>query len=345
MTPDELSPSLSIAPDDLPKPEPDVNGQSREASHHAILPPLASPQSESSQPESSQPESPQPESPQPGQAQPESPQSGRAQPESPQSGQGPREPPNRDQQVWFKSEGGKLLLLLPAEGDSGQVNTATTFTWNDIYQQINQQLNAGDRFWQPDTIVELVAQDRLLDGRQLQAIADALDTAKLKLNRVLTSRRQTALAAATAGYSVEQQTGSLTTLGQTTATGQALENPLYVETTVRSGGDIRHNGSVIVLGDLNPGSSVTAAGDILIWGRLRGTIHAGSKGNARAVIMALQMEPTQIRIADFVARAPETPPAVFQPEVAYVSPQGAIRITRAVDFYKSQAAAMRGKVL
>jgi septum site-determining protein MinC len=267
-----------------------------------------------------------------------------APPSTPETALAPnRDRPNRDQQVWFQSEGGKLLLQLPLEGEAEQINPATAFSWNDIYQQIQQRLNSGDRFWQPDTPVELVARDRLLDGRQLQAIADLLTTAQLHLHRVLTSRRQTAVAAATAGYSVEQQAIGLPSMGQAPEAGKSLENPLYLETTVRSGGDIRHNGNVIILGDLNPGSSVVAAGDILIWGRLRGTVHAGSKGNARAVIMALQMEPTQIRIADFLARPPETPPALFQPEVAYVTPQGAIRIARAVDFYKSAAAALRGK--
>lgn len=252
-----------------------------------------------------------------------------------------REPPNRDQQVWFSSEGGKLLLQLPAEGEADEINPATVFTWNDLYQQIQQRLNSGDRFWQPDTWVELVARDRLLDGRQLQAIHEVLSTAQLKLTRVLTNRRQTAVAAATAGYSVEQYRGEAPS--PPPEGGQALENPLYLETTVRSGGDICHNGNVIILGDLNPGSAVTAAGDILVWGRIRGNVHAGSKGNTRAVIMALQMEPNQIRIADFVARPPETPPMQFQPEVAYVVPQGAIRIARAADFYKSEAATLRGK--
>jgi septum site-determining protein MinC len=51
--------------------------------------------------------------------------------------------------------------------------------------------------------------------------------------------------------------------------------------------------------------------------------------------MALKMEPTQLRIADAVARAPETPPIEFYPEVAYVTPQG-IRIARAADFAKTQ---------
>ncbi|MCY7272736.1 MAG: septum site-determining protein MinC, partial [Phormidesmis sp. CAN_BIN44] len=181
--------------------------------------------------------------------------------------------------------------------------------------------------------------DRLLDNRQLQAIADALTEAHLQLKRVFTSRRQTAVAAAAAGYSIEQQPSApVTPLNQAQVeAGQAMDEPLYLQMTLRSGTEIRHNGTVVVLGDLNPGSSVIAEGDILVWGRLRGVAHAGCKGNARCLIMALQLEPTQIRIADFVARAPETPPAQYHPEVAYVAPQGNIRIARATEFVRQPA--------
>lgn len=258
--------------------------------------------------------------------------------DTPDTEHDPSRDQHRDQQVRLKSEGGKLLLMLPPAGDTETENPATALSWTDIWQQIRQRLNAGERFWQADTAVYLHARDRLLDGRQLQAIADALSEAQLRLKRVYTSRRQTAVAAATAGYSVEQQS-QVAQLNQASPEAtQALAEPLYLQTTLRSGGDIHHNGTVIILGDLNPGSSIVADGDILIWGRLRGIAHAGAKGNARCLIMALQMEPTQIRIADFVARAPETPPAQYFPEVAYVTAQGNIRIARAIDFYKSQLA-------
>lgn len=244
--------------------------------------------------------------------------------------------PDRNQQVRFKSEGGKLLILLPPEGEGAELNPAATFTWFDIWQQLKQRLNAGERFWQPNTTVHLIARDRLLDTRQLQELADALTDAQLQLKRVYTSRRQTAVAAATAGYSVEQQSPIAHLNQSPSEAGQAPAEPLYLETMLRSGADIRHNGTVVILGDLNPGSSVVAEGDILVWGRLRGIAHAGCKGNARCLIMALQMEPTQIRIADFVARAPENPPAQYYPEVAYVSPQGTIRIARALEFSRDE---------
>jgi len=72
----------------------------------------------------------------------------------------------------------------------------------------------------------------------------------------------------------------------------------------------------------------------LIWGKLKGVAHAGATGNQKCRIMALEMQPTQLRIADAVARAPENPPSQYYPEVAYVTPQG-IRIARATDFSKN----------
>ena len=230
------------------------------------------------------------------------------------------------QQVHFKSEQGRLLLLLPAAPEK----SFTAVEWQELCQQLKLRLSSGDRFMQPNTSVHLIARDRLLDSRQLQEIDDLLKTAELRLKRIYTQRRQTAVAAATAGYSVEQQT-KLEHLSDSQDKGKALEPPLYLQMTVRSGTDINHPGSIVVLGDVNPGGSLRAEGDIFVWGRLRGVAHAGAEGNTACRIMALQMQPTQLRIADKVARAPEKPPAQYQPEVAYISKDG-IRIAIASEF-------------
>lgn len=236
-----------------------------------------------------------------------------------------------DFQVRFKSEGERMLLILPTEVEI----PASANNWSEIWQQMKQRLNAGERFWQPHTQVELLAADRLLDGRQLQQIADALSEVKLQMQRVRTSRRQTAVAAASAGYCVEQQAPVSTSLATPPVTSTPpLIEPLYLQMTIRSGVEIRHSGTVVVLGDINPGGIAIANGDILVWGRLRGVAHAGANGNAKALIMALQMEPTQLRIARFVARAPANPPEEYYPEVAYVTSDG-IRLTKAADFSKS----------
>ena len=228
-------------------------------------------------------------------------------------------------QIRLKNEDGVVKLILPTEAE-----TPASASWNDLWEQLQQRLQAGKRFWQPLSGVHLIAHDRLLDARQLQGIADALTDVALQLQLVSTSRRQTAVAAATAGYCVTQQPAIAPLIPRSTQDTPIIAEPIYLQMTVRSGMDIRHQGTVIIMGDVNPGGEIFAAGDIIVWGRLRGIAHAGYPNNPHCLIMALQMEPTQLRIADRVARAPETPPPQFEPEIAYVTPEG-IRIARAID--------------
>jgi septum site-determining protein MinC len=233
-------------------------------------------------------------------------------------------------QVQWKTEEGRLLLILPTEAQL----PATEFSWYEIWQQMRQRLQ-NDRLRVANTPVHLLAKDRLLDSRQLQELAEVLSEVQLQLKSVATSRRQTAIAAVSSGYSVEQLQPESSLSSETKAAPTPLSDALYLEMTVRSGAEIRHPGSVIILGDLNPGGIVVADGDIVVWGRLRGVAHAGASGNRDCLIMSLQMEPTQLRIADAVARAPEKSPTQFSPEVAHITPQG-IRIARAIDFSRNQ---------
>jgi septum site-determining protein MinC len=80
--------------------------------------------------------------------------------------------------------------------------------------------------------------------------------------------------------------------------------PVIVRMTCRSGMRIESNADCIILGDVNPGAEVLAAGDVIVFGRLRGTAHAGNRGNRAARIWASSIEPNQIRIADLVAVPP-----------------------------------------
>lgn len=73
---------------------------------------------------------------------------------------------------------------------------------------------------------------------------------------------------------------------------------LLVRRRVRSGQVLRHPGHVVVIGDVNPGAQLIAGSDIIVWGKLQGSAHAGALGDDRAVICALEMSPCFIRIAD-----------------------------------------------
>jgi septum site-determining protein MinC len=74
---------------------------------------------------------------------------------------------------------------------------------------------------------------------------------------------------------------------------------------VRSGQSLHHDGDVLLIGDVNPGGTITAAGHILVLGSLRGMAHAGIDGDEEAVIAASHLRPTQLRIAGVVSRPPD----------------------------------------
>jgi septum site-determining protein MinC len=96
-------------------------------------------------------------------------------------------------------------------------------------------------------------------------------------------------------------------------------NTLLVKRTLRSGQHIRYDGSVAVLGDVNPGAEVIASGDIVVLGSFRGVAHAGATGNPKAIVAAFRLNPTQLRIANIITRSPDgdsTGPAT--PEIARV---------------------------
>lgn len=87
---------------------------------------------------------------------------------------------------------------------------------------------------------------------------------------------------------------------------------------VRSGVILDHPGNLVVVGDVNPGAEVRAERNIIVLGRLRGIAHAGI-GRSYGFILALKLEPQQLRIARQVARAGDADGPVAAAEIAYVT--------------------------
>lgn len=85
------------------------------------------------------------------------------------------------------------------------------------------------------------------------------------------------------------------------ATGQ------FYKGNLRSGQVLETETSIIVIGDVNPGASIVSKGNIVILGSLKGTAFAGASGNENSFVLALDMNPVQIRISDTIARSPDNP--------------------------------------
>ena len=80
---------------------------------------------------------------------------------------------------------------------------------------------------------------------------------------------------------------------------------VIINRTLRSGQRVKHQANVVIVGDVNPGAEVIAGGDIIVFGRLRGVVHAGAGGSKDSQVAALKLNPTQLRIASLIARSPD----------------------------------------
>ena len=100
----------------------------------------------------------------------------------------------------------------------------------------------------------------------------------------------------------------------------------FFKGNLRSGQVMEFDTSIVILGDVNAGAHVASTGNVVILGALNGTVYAGVSGKINTFVVALKMNPMQIRIGDVIARASDTkknPPK--EPQIAYVE-DGAIYI-------------------
>lgn len=161
-------------------------------------------------------------------------------------------------------------------------------------------------------------QDTLLGAAQLGRLRDELARREVQLWAVLSQQAATRTAAADLGLATDLKPArSIADDDEPFDTEIHGDEAVFVRRTLRSGHSVRHPGHVIVLGDVNPGAEIIAGGSVIVWGRLRGVVHAGATGDEEAMVCALDLAPTQLRIAGRIAVSPDRRgPA--KPEVAFL---------------------------
>ncbi|HSN30430.1 MAG TPA: septum site-determining protein MinC [Kofleriaceae bacterium] len=146
----------------------------------------------------------------------------------------------------------------------------------------------------------------------LAAAAEPVELAPTELTEML--------AVAEPEFAVEEPTQSKTpiSLAAMPEIPAPTEGTRLVIGPVRSGVILEHEGHLFIFGDVNPGAEVRATGNIIVLGRLRGTAHAAI-GQDVGFILALRLEPQQLRIGRRVTRAGDdaTPPS--DAEIAYLA--------------------------
>ena len=160
--------------------------------------------------------------------------------------------------------------------------------------------------------IDIDSRDLLLTCQELKFLINILIKKNIKLNKIISLIPETLVSASFLGLETqlilrnnqeEEQNASKTAIQN-----DEISKTLFHQGTLRSGEHLIGEGDILLLGDVNPGARVEAGGNVLIWGRLRGIAHAGKGGNENSKIIALELRPLQLRIANTVARGPAEKP-------------------------------------
>ncbi|MGQ9683296.1 MAG: septum site-determining protein MinC [Anaerolineae bacterium] len=172
--------------------------------------------------------------------------------------------------------------------------------WADLMEGMQARLRSTGAFFRGARVLMDVG-SRAISKADIEQAAQALGQYQMSLVSVISTNAETQAAAREAGCGLVPQLPR--------KEGEARSLPfvegILLRRTLRSGQVARHDGHVAVIGDVNAGAHIIAGGDVIVWGKVRGIVHAGAMGDENAVVCALYLAPTQLRISSHIARAPE----------------------------------------
>jgi septum site-determining protein MinC len=182
-------------------------------------------------------------------------------------------------------------------------------SWNEMLGALTKRLEQSAGFFRNGSVALDVGPRPVVED-ELRQFAAVLTQFEMKLGVVRTSSERTFQAALATGMTatLESPEGAPVAAAAPAATNTDAASYFVYRGYLRSGHRLRRKENILVIGDINPGAEVISEGDILVWGRLRGVVHAGAGGNRRAIVAALDLEPTQMRIADVTTIGPDPKP-------------------------------------
>ncbi|NPV85061.1 MAG: septum site-determining protein MinC [Anaerolineae bacterium] len=181
------------------------------------------------------------------------------------------------------------LLISLGEGD-----------WPMVQGALLAHIESNTSFFQGARIA-LDVSNRVFHAAELGLLRDELSERGVSLWAIISNSPTTEETARLLGLATRLSVPKPDRIVKSMDTALGGEEAIFVNRTLRSGFRIEYAGHVVVIGDVNPGAEIVAGGSVMVWGRLRGVVHAGAEGDESAVVCALSLEPTQLRIATLIA--------------------------------------------
>jgi septum site-determining protein MinC len=197
----------------------------------------------------------------------------------------------------------RFSVSIRGKSDGLVLRIGSDVPWAAVLRDLSDQLNQVDsRAFFQGALLHLDAGGRRIAADEIDELVALLAQYEIKLASVIddSSMMQAYLGARDAIPPVERaQLESLATWRNRNVTSPN-QSAVFVRHSLRSGEVFRHTDSLIILGNVPNAAEVVTNGDILVFGRLRGVAHAGASGNENAVVGALLLTPTQLRISHHV---------------------------------------------
>lgn len=198
--------------------------------------------------------------------------------------------------------------------------------FSDVLNALAGRLAEAPAFFQGASLAVDTSRRHLRgsERKQLESLLARYQVSVMSLEQLSAPPRQEEARLLANDLSITNHSGQLLTAqemapaAEAQREGQETNGTLLLRRTIRSGQAMHHSGAIVILGDVNPGAEVVAGGDVIVWGVLRGMVHAGYPDNDQACVCALALSPVQLRIAHLLSRPPEGIEAQTHPEVASI---------------------------
>jgi len=172
--------------------------------------------------------------------------------------------------------------------------------WDEVQFQLLSQIEEKSKFFSGAKVAVEIG-ERVMHAAEMAGLRDALSDRGVKLFAVLSNSQVTDVNAESLGLKTRKSVLRENTSGFGPAVLDG-KPAIFLQKTIRSGTSIKYIGNVIVDGDVNPGAEILTTGSIFIWGKLRGSVHAGMEGSVNETICAMELDPINLRIANILLK-------------------------------------------
>ncbi|SHE66103.1 septum site-determining protein MinC [Clostridium fallax] len=188
----------------------------------------------------------------------------------------------------------RIFIKGNKDGIVALINMDKFKDFDEMLDNLLDRLSVGKQFYKGATMT-VVTSLKLINERQMRRLKDVLFEEVMIKDCIFKDKEEKE---------------------SKTFTGVYEGRTKFVRKTVRGGQCINYSGNVVIIGDVNPGAEVHAAGNIIVLGAIKGLVYAGINGNNKAIIAAFLLQPEVLQICDILTISPDDEEKPKHPEVA-----------------------------